>query len=182
MSDFLIKLPVVFGPVVKCDWSTFSCFLPFDTLEVCYLVSFKHMTENKAICAQEWTALIPRENIPLEWVESGTRGQWLCTECVFNFVRDVMCVYQREDMVESLQHNRVPQCGWPHPFLLAPLNRLFSGPQKTALTRFLRKEKKSTEVGKKGGGGIKSLTFSFSFLNTTKAKENHGREEGKIRY
>lgn len=180
MSDFLIKLPVVFGPVVKCDWSTFSCFLPFDTLEVCYLVSFKHMTENKAIWAQEWTALIPRENIPLEWVESGTRGQWLCTECVFNFVRDVMCVYQREDMVESLQHNRVPQCGWPHPFLLAPLNRLFSGPQKTALTRFLKKEKKSTEVGKEGRGWNKIPDFFFFKHNKSKRKPWERRRENKI--
>lgn len=35
---FLIKLSSVLGPLAKCYWSTFSCFLPSDTVEASYLM------------------------------------------------------------------------------------------------------------------------------------------------
>lgn len=91
--------------------------------------------ENKAICTQEWTALIPREYASRR--EESNHGVHCFSQRVFYFVCDV-CVCQRGD--RSVEHNGVLQCGRPHPFPpIAPL-----WPLKTALTRF--KKRKASRI------------------------------------
>lgn len=125
-----------------------SVSMLFDTMTPCRLMSLGHMMENKSVLSVLRNGL-PRykDNTPLQGVESRTRGWWLYTTCVSYFVCDVMCVCQKEDVSESVQHNRVLQCGRPHLFLLAPLHGLAPSPSNQPQQDIKRNGQRKKGVG-----------------------------------
>lgn len=115
----------------------------------------------------------------------------------------ILCVIrmlQREDVSESVQHNRELQCGWPHPFL--PVRGLLFVPSELPQTGLKRKGQKwegkrecthqewnvCREIKSKGWENSRNkclersegLTLGSSHGNVTEKWADWGKEEEKL--